>query len=423
MSSNTFESLMPRDVALKAENAGVIKANLDFPSTLMLSLLAGAFISFGAVFSTTVMTGNGFDGAIKLPFGLMRLMGAASFCLGLVLVVIAGAEMFTGNVLLVMAAASRKITARRLLRNWGIVFVGNFIGATSTAYLIYLTGQFHLLNGQVGKLALDIAELKCSLDFVPALMRAVFCNTLVCLAIWLSMTGRTTIDKVIAILFPITAFVTSGFEHSVANMYFMSIALFIKQGADPAYWQLIGASPEQFAHLTWSRFLFGNLLPVTLGNTLGGLSVGLMYWVIYCRSNLLMHTDDKDLIRRLTTETRGDSRHVEAEGMITLRYGERLFRGKIRSIGIRDMLAELNAADGLPVVLDDVGFDLETQGGKLSLAGLNGVIVDSVRGKNLMGRDYFTYTLKYQKLPGPARSAITRFVETGSLATAEVADS
>jgi len=142
MTVNSIESLMPRDVAFKAENAGVIKANLDFGSTLMLSLLAGAFIGFGAVFSTTVMTGNGLDGAVKLPFGLMRLLGASVFCLGLILVTIAGAEMFTGNVLLIMAAASRKISARRLWRNWGIVFLGNFIGASATAYLVYLTGQY-----------------------------------------------------------------------------------------------------------------------------------------------------------------------------------------------------------------------------------------------------------------------------------------
>ena len=412
MSSNSFESLMPRDVALKAENAGVIKANLDFGSTLMLSLLAGAFIGFGAVFSTTVMTGNGLDGAIKLPFGLIRLLGAASFCLGLVLVTIAGAEMFTGNVLLVMAAASRKISARRLLRNWSIVFLGNFIGATLTAYLIYLTGQFTLMDGQVGKMALEIAELKCALSFDQALMRAVFCNTLVCLAIWLSMTGRSTIDKVAVIMFPITAFVTSGFEHSVANMYFMAIALFIKQGVDPAYWQMIGASPEQFSHLTWGRYLLGNLLPVTLGNTLGGLAVGLMYWTIYCRSNLMMYAENTELLKRLTKEGRRQSRHAEAAGMVTLRYGNHEYHGKIKSIGEQDIMAEFNAAEGLPVVLDSVVFDLNVEGGQLKLEQLAGIIVNSAGGKNLMGRDFFTFSIKLNKPSDIAQQAIKRFVES-----------
>jgi formate/nitrite transporter len=410
MSSNTLESLMPRDVAHKAEDAGVIKANLDLGSTLMLSLLAGAFIGFGAVFSTTVMTGNGLDGAIKLPFGVMRLLGGASFCLGLILVTIAGAEMFTGNVLLVMAAASRKISARRVLRNWGIVLLGNFIGATGTAYLIYLTGQYGLMHGQVGKLALDIAEGKCALAFHEALTRAVFCNILVCLAIWLSMTGRATVDKVAVILFPITAFVTSGFEHSVANMYFMGIALFIKSGADPAYWQMIGAAPEQYPHLEWGRYLAGNLLPVILGNTLGGLAVGLMYWAIYCRSNLMMYADNTELLRRLTREGRRQPKRVPVEGMISLRYGSHEFHGRMKAVGEQDLTAEFYAAEGLPVVLDAVEFDLDANEGVLKLARLPGVIHNSAGGKNLMGRDFFTFTLKYGKLADEDRQTLARFV-------------
>ncbi len=419
MSGNPIESLMPRDVALKAENAGVIKANLDFGSTLMLSLLAGAFIGFGAVFSTTVMTGNGLDGAVKLPFGLIRLLGGVSFCLGLILVTIAGAEMFTGNVLLVMAAASRKITARRLLRNWGIVFLGNFIGATGTAYLIFLTGQFTLMEGQVGKLALQIAEGKCALGFEQAMMRAVFCNILVCLAIWLSMTGRTTVDKVAVILFPITAFVASGFEHSVANMYFMGIALFIKQGADPAYWQTIGLGPEYFSHLTWGQYLVGNLLPVTLGNTLGGLAVGLMYWAIYCRANLMMYTDNQELLKRLTKEGRGIYKHAAAEGMITLRYSGHEFHGRMKSVGTQDMMAEFYAAEGLPVVLDQVDFDLDANGGVLKLSRLSGVIINSVGGKNLMGRDFLTFSIKYGKVSEEHQLALKRFVESMETAVAE----
>lgn len=409
MANNSIESLMPRDVALQAENAGVIKANLDFMSTLMLSLLAGAFIGFGAVFSTTVMTGNGLEGAIKLPFGLIRLIGAASFCLGLILVTIAGAEMFTGNVLLVMAAASRKISARKLARNWGIVFLGNLLGATATAYLIFLTGQYTLMDGQVGRTALEIAERKCELDFSHAMMRAVFCNTLVCLAIWLSLSGRTAIDKVAVILFPITAFVTAGFEHCVANMYFMSIALFIKGGVDPGYWQMIGASPDQFSHVTWGTYLLGNLVPVTIGNTLGGLAVGLMYWVIYCRSNIMLRSEDKELLKRLTFGGRRHGKRVDVQGLASLRFGGKEFHGKLRNLSEAGLMAEFYEATGLPVIQDSVHLDLKANDGQHKLENLPGLVVNSNTDKNLMGRDFLTYSIKLGRISDEVRAEIKRF--------------
>ncbi|KJU84661.1 formate/nitrite transporter [Candidatus Magnetobacterium bavaricum] len=141
------DNLLPKDIALKAENIGVIKANLDWYTLMMLSIMAGAFIALGSAFFTTVITGNGAGGAIKLPGGILRLVGGLVFCLGLILVVIAGAELFTGNVLIIMAAASKKISASRVLRNWGIVYVGNFIGSIITAWLIYNSGQFKLMDG------------------------------------------------------------------------------------------------------------------------------------------------------------------------------------------------------------------------------------------------------------------------------------
>jgi len=410
MANNSIESLMPRDVAMQAENAGVIKANLDFMSTLMLSLLAGAFIGFGAVFSTTVMTGNGLDGAIKLPFGLIRLIGAASFCLGLILVTIAGAEMFTGNVLLVMAAASRKISASKLSRNWSIVFLGNLAGATATAYLIFLTGQHMLMNGQVGRMALEIARVKCELSFSQALMRAFFCNTLVCLAIWLSLSVRTAIDKVAVILFPITAFVTAGFEHCVANMYFMSIALFIKDGVDPGYWQQIGASAEQFASITWKNYLLGNLLPVTVGNTLGGLVVGLMYWVIYCRSNIMLRSEDKELLRRLTYGGRRQGKRADVQGIAIFRFGGRQFHGKLRNLSEAGVMAEFYEATGLPVIQDSIHMDLKINNGQLELNDLPGLIVNSNTDKNLMGRDFLTYSVRLGKISDKARAELKKLV-------------
>lgn len=395
MADTNLGTLMPREVALQAENAGVIKANLDWPSTLMLAVLAGAFIGFGAVFSTTVMTGNGLDGAIKLPFGLMRLIGGAVFCLGLILVTIAGAEMFTGNVLLVMAAASRKITAARLFRNWAIVFGGNFLGAIVTAGLVFLSGQYRFMNGQVGLTALQIAERKTSLGFGEAVMLAFFCNILVCLAIWLSLSGRTVIDKVAVILFPISAFVTSGFEHSVANMYFISSALCIKYGAGPEFWQMAGSAPGQFAHLTLGGFLLSNLLPVTLGNILGGLTVGLMYWSIYCRPNIMTAGHSAQLLQQLTQDGRRRYRRVTAAGTVELHHAGRQFTGHLRNLTTHGVMAEWYEATGLPGVGDRISLVLHLDALGAEITGRDAVIVNSNRQKNLMGRVYLVFNIQF----------------------------
>lgn len=395
MAENNLGNLMPREVALQAENAGVIKANLDWRSTLMLAMLAGAFIGFGAVFSTTVMTGNGLDGAIKLPFGLMRLIGGAVFCLGLILVTIAGAEMFTGNVLLVMAAASRKITAARLFRNWGIVFAGNFLGGTVTAILVFLSGQYRFMDGQVGVTALQIAERKTSLGFGEALMLAFFCNILVCLAIWLSLAGRTVIDKVAVILFPISAFVTSGFEHSVANMYFISSALLIKYGASPEFWQAAVSDPGQFAHLTPAGFLLGNLLPVTLGNILGGLTVGLMYWSIYCHPNIMTTGRSGELLRQLTQDGRRRQRRLAARGTAELHHAGRHFSGHLRNLTTHGAMAEFYEATGLPAAGDSIRMAIHLDALAADIAEREGVIVNSNRQKNLMGRAYLVFNIEF----------------------------
>jgi formate transporter len=410
MPHNTIDNLMPKDVALRAENAGVIKANLDVYSTLLLAVLAGAFISFGAVFSTTVMSGNGFDGAIKLPFGLMRLIGGSVFCLGLILVIIAGAEMFTGNVLLVMAAASRKIGVVRVLRNWGIVFAGNFIGATLTAYLIYLTGQYGLMKGQVGLTALNIAETKAALDFGEALSRAVFCNVLVCLAIWLSLSGRSVIDKVVVILFPITAFVTAGFEHSVANMYFLSIGLFIKHGAAPDFWNTLGTTPDAFPDVGVFNAVVGNLLPVTLGNTLGGLMIGLMYWGIYCRPSLVMSGDDQDLIKRLIHDGGRKERRVEIAGQITVNFQGRQFRGRLRHLSENNVIGEFYAQQGTPIAGERVALHIDSGDGRLKVDDLRGQIVVSNPSKNLMGRDLLLVSIDIIEAGDAERLTIARLV-------------
>ncbi|PKN85364.1 MAG: formate transporter FocA [Chloroflexi bacterium HGW-Chloroflexi-8] len=264
-------------MAQKAEELGVRKANLPFFKVLMLAILAGAFIALGAAFSTTTLAGSA-----ALPYGVARLLAGLAFSLGLILVVVGGAELFTGNSLIVMAWASGKIKTLALLRNWLIVYFGNFVGSIGTAVLIFLARQYMNGNGSVGEIALKTAVSKVQLGFIQAIVLGILCNTLVCLAVWLTYSARQTADKILAIIFPITAFVAIGSEHSVANMYFIPLGLMIKQ-LDPAF---VGGLEGQItlASLTWTSFLVNNLLPVTLGNIIGGsLMVGIFYWLIYLR--------------------------------------------------------------------------------------------------------------------------------------------
>ncbi len=271
-----IDAWLPPEMAERAESVGVKKAGLDFWTMLALGILAGAFIALGAHFATTVT-------ASPLPYGVNRLLGGLAFCLGLILVIVAGAELFTGNNLIVMAWANKKVTTAQLLRSWVIVYVGNLIGAMATAVLVFLAKQYSFGAGAVGKNALTIAQNKCNLGVVEAVALGVLCNVLVCLAVWLCYSARTTTDKVVSIIFPITAFVAAGFEHSVANMYFIPAGLLIKTFAPPEYWTLIHESASSYAALTWMGFL-RNLVPVTVGNTFGGsLMVGLVYWFIYLR--------------------------------------------------------------------------------------------------------------------------------------------
>jgi formate transporter FocA len=287
-----IDSLLPAEMAQRAEYLGVRKAEARLVPMIVLSILAGAFIGLGAVFATTILTGGmaikGVDGATVfttgLPYGVNRLLAGVVFCLGLILVVVGGAELFTGNNLIVMAWASRKVTTRALLRNWGIVYVGNFIGSVATALIVFLSGQYMFSNGAVGMTALTIAKSKVELGFLQAVMLGILCNALVCLAVWLTYSARTTIDKIFAIIFPISAFVAAGFEHSIANMYFIPVALLIKQFASSKFWEMIGKTPADFASITWSSFFLNNLIPVTIGNIIGGaIMVAAVYWIVFLK--------------------------------------------------------------------------------------------------------------------------------------------
>lgn len=273
-----MDALLPHEMAVKAEQIGVRKATLDPLSTFVLSVLAGAFISLGAIFATTVVAGT------NLPFGLGRLLAGGTFSLGLILVIVGGAELFTGNNLIVMAWAGGRVSATQVLRNWLIVYTGNFIGAVATAVLVFLSGQYRFGSGVVGAAALSIASGKLEFRFFEAFFLGVLCNTLVCLAVWLTFSARSTADRILAIVPPITAFVAAGFEHSIANMYFVPIAMLIRSGADESFWTDAQLSPDDFESLTMTHFLFDNLLPVTLGNIVGGAGlVGAVYWFVYLR--------------------------------------------------------------------------------------------------------------------------------------------
>ncbi len=271
-----LDAYAPADMAARVEAGGVTKANLDTATVLALAVLAGAFIALGANFATIVLTDSG------LGYGLSRLAGGLVFSLGLILVLVGGAELFTGNILMVMAWASGKVSTLRLLRNWAVVYAGNFIGALATAGGVYLSQQWTFAGYRVGATAVTIAHAKVQYDFVAAFMLGGFCNALVCLAVWLSFSARTTTDKILAIIPPIAAFVAVGFEHSIANMYFIPLGLWLR--ADARVLEMAGRSPEQVADLTWMRFFGANLLPVTLGNLVGGgVLVAAVYWFVYLR--------------------------------------------------------------------------------------------------------------------------------------------
>jgi formate transporter len=287
----TFETILPATMAVRAEEIGVRKATSDPVAVFVLGVLGGAFISLGAVFATTVSAGSvaiaSPDGTTALiaapPYGIMRLLTGLVFSLGLMLIVVAGAELFTGNNLIVMAWANGKVKTADLLRNWAIVFAGNFCGALSTAVLMFCTTQYTFGGGAVGLAALSAANSKASLAFFPALALGVMCNALVCLAIWMSYSARTTIDRIATVVPPVAAFVAAGFEHCIANIYYIPVGLFIKAGAGDAFWKSVGKTAADYPELTWQNFI-ANLAPVTIGNAVGGsLMVGLVYWFVYLR--------------------------------------------------------------------------------------------------------------------------------------------
>lgn len=263
------DAYAPAQIAQRIESVGVTKARLPTLPLLMLGVLAGAFIGLGAMLFALVRSDA------SLGFAASALLGGLVFSLGLLLVVVAGAELFTGNNLLAMAWADGRITSREVLRNWVLVCAANFVGAAGLALLVFASGHAGLNGGAVGQTVVKIALAKQELSPAQAFFRGVLCNVLVCMAVWMAMAGRSVVDKAVAVVPPITAFVAAGFEHSIANMYFMPLAMLLQH-----------FGPETLAStapVTWAGLL-GNLLPVIAGNLLGGsVLVGLSYHLIYRR--------------------------------------------------------------------------------------------------------------------------------------------
>jgi formate/nitrite transporter len=272
----TLEDKAPNTIAeTVAQTVGVAKATSPWFTVFVLGILAGAYIGFGGLLSTTVT----FDVAAKWGIGFSKILGGASFSVGLMLVVIAGAELFTGNNLMVSSVMMKEITFSTMIKRWGVVFLANFIGSIIVAVLFYFSGLWKTGDGALGAAAVKIAYNKVALSFSEALWRGIGCNWLVCLAVWMALAARQIIGKIFAIFFPIMAFVAIGFEHSVANMYFIPTGILLMNGA--GFGSIPGVDPNI---LNWINFLWRNLLPVTIGNIIGGaVFVGMSYWGAYLR--------------------------------------------------------------------------------------------------------------------------------------------
>ncbi len=264
-----MDAYSPQQIAERVDNIGVTKARLPLLSMAMLGMLAGAFIGLGALYFTLVISDAG------LSFAVARVLGGVCFSLGLLLVVVAGAELFTGNNLLAMAWADGKVSTIEVLRNWVVVCAANFAGAAGLALLVFLSGHAGMNSGAVAQSYLKIAIAKSTMPVTELFFRGVLCNVLVCMAVWMVLAGRSVVDKFFAIVLPISAFVAAGFEHSIANMYFFPLALLLKES---------GIALPAGADAITVYAMFRNLVPVIAGNIVGGsVLVALVYYVIYIR--------------------------------------------------------------------------------------------------------------------------------------------
>lgn len=277
-----IDAYAPPLIASRIDKVALVKAKLSFAQTFLLGILAGVYIAIGAQFATFVISDS------NLHFGLNSMIAGIVFSLGLILVVVGGAELFTGNCLIIMGCISKRITTRGMLNNWIVSFAGNLVGSLTMVCWMSQTHQWEFFHNMVGAKALLIANTKVNLSFSAALARGVLCNAMVCLAIWLCFSGRSVADKILSIVFPIGGFVASGFEHCVANMYFIPMGVVLKKHPEVvAAAEKMAGKTLDLSQLTWKGFFVNNLFPVTLGNIIGGVGlVGIMFWFVYLRPHL-----------------------------------------------------------------------------------------------------------------------------------------
>ncbi|MCG6201441.1 formate transporter FocA [Psychromonas antarctica] len=276
---NKIDELLPHQITEKADNIAFSKATKAFLSSFYLAITAGMFISLAFVFYVTVTTGSQ-----DLAWGVKNFIGGIAFSLGLLLVVVVGGELFTSNTLTLIAKASQRITTMQMLKNWSVVYFGNFVGAIFLVLLMFLAGMYKADHGQWGLTALMVAQHKLHHTFTEAVALGILCNIMVCLAIWMAFGARTITDKMFAVLLPVAMFVASGFEHCIANMFMVPTGILIQHFATAEFWSSIGQDASTFKDLSIYNFIFHNLIPVTIGNIIGGgVIVGLMHWMIYLR--------------------------------------------------------------------------------------------------------------------------------------------
>ncbi|MCL6270347.1 formate transporter FocA [Sansalvadorimonas sp. 2012CJ34-2] len=271
----------PYAMAELGETIALGKANKAPAKTLALAIMAGMMIALAGVFYTTVSAGAG-----VLPYGIAKLIGGISFSVGLMMVVLCGGDLFTSSTLITIPAANGKVGMGKMLKNWGIVYLGNLIGSLLMVAMILYTDQWHGGHGSIGYTALKIANGKMGHSFGQALVLGILCNIMVCIAVWMSYSARTASGKMMAMVLPVAMFIASGFEHSIANMYLMPIGLAIKSVADAGFWMEIGKTAADFSNINFSNMLFMNLIPVTIGNIIGGgILIGLFNWGVFLKKD------------------------------------------------------------------------------------------------------------------------------------------
>ncbi|MBY7867017.1 formate transporter FocA [Vibrio fluvialis] len=279
MDLNQFDSLLPPQMAERAADTGVSKATKPAYKSFLLAISAGIHIGIAFVFYTVVTTG-----AHDMPYGVTKLLGGLAFSLGLILVVITGGELFTSTVLTLVAKASGKISWMQLVKNWIVVYFGNMAGSILLVIIMLSTKQYMEDGGQLGLNAMAISQHKLHHTFIQAFSLGLMCNILVCLAVWMTFSARSLTDKVMVMILPVAMFVSSGFEHCIANMFQVPMAIGIKYFAPESFWQMTGADIAHYADLNFMIFFVNNLIPVTLGNIVGGgVFVGMWYWLIYLK--------------------------------------------------------------------------------------------------------------------------------------------